>query len=97
VLTDVGFLEMTSQTISVHRLKLAILPLDSACSGLVLHLRELLFTGNSHKKQPERLLTNYDSEMKKVPRFKYKIWNVRGLVEREEWVDNFMENKSKLQ
>jgi len=65
VLGVVDLLEMPSQNMSVHRLKSAILPLDLTCSGFVIHLGELLSKETSHKKQPDRLLTNYDSEMKK--------------------------------
>jgi hypothetical protein len=38
---------------SVHRLKVAILPLDVPCSGSVTHLGEILTTGKSHVKKPE--------------------------------------------
>ena len=38
----------------VQRLKLAILPLDLPCSGPVTHLEEILPTGKSHGKKPDR-------------------------------------------
>jgi len=37
----------------VQRLKVAILPLELTCSGLVTHSGEVLTTGKSRKKKPD--------------------------------------------
>jgi len=39
----------------VQRLKVAILPLDLPCSGPVTHSGEILNTGKSHGKKPDRM------------------------------------------
>jgi hypothetical protein len=41
--------EMPSQNTPVHRLKVAILPLDLPCSGLVTHSGDISITGKFHK------------------------------------------------
>jgi len=46
------------------RLKLAILPLDSPCSGPVTHSLEILTTGKSHGKKPDRFSLNDSIYMK---------------------------------
>ena len=45
-----GMEEMPSLNMPVHRLKVAILPLDLPCSGTVTHSGEILITGKSHGK-----------------------------------------------
>jgi hypothetical protein len=65
----------------VHRIKVAVLPLDLPYSGLTTHSEEIL--GKSHKKL-DRLFPKDYSEMKKVLQFKYATWNVTGLGEKEE-------------
>jgi len=50
--------EMPSLNMSVQRLKLAILPLDLPCSGPVTHSGEILNTGKSHGKKPDRFSLN---------------------------------------
>jgi hypothetical protein len=42
--------EMPSPNMPVHRLKVAVLPLDLPCSGPVTHSEEILTTGKSHGK-----------------------------------------------
>jgi hypothetical protein len=49
-----GMEEMPSLNMSVHMLKLATLPLDLPCSGPVTHSGEILTTGKSHRKKPDR-------------------------------------------
>jgi len=48
--------KMPSLNMPVQRLKVAILPLDLPCSGPVTHPGEILTTGKSHGKKPDRLL-----------------------------------------
>jgi hypothetical protein len=40
-----------TQNKPVQRLKVAILPLDLPCSGLITHSGEIIATGKSHKKK----------------------------------------------
>jgi len=47
--------EMPSLNMPVQRLKVAILPLDSPCSGPVTHSGGILTTGKSHGRKPDRL------------------------------------------
>jgi hypothetical protein len=54
--------EMPSHNTTV--LKIAILPLDLPCSGLVTHSREIPTTGKSHKR-PYGLFAKDDTEIKK--------------------------------
>ena len=81
----------------VQRLKVAILPLDLPCSGSITHLGEILTTGKSHRKKPDRFSLNYDTDLKKVSRFKYTTWNIRGLGEKEEELNKILnENNIKI-
>jgi len=48
--------EMSSLNMPVQRLKVAVLPLDLTCSGSVTHSGEILTTGKSHGKKPDRSL-----------------------------------------
>jgi hypothetical protein len=57
--------EMPSHNKPVQRPKVAILPLDLPCSGLVTHSREFLTTGKSHKKKLEGLFPKDVKETKK--------------------------------
>jgi len=50
--------------------------------------REILTTDKSHGKKPDRFPLNDDTDVKKVLRFKYATWNIRGLGEKEEELDN---------
>ena len=79
--------EMPSLNMPVQRLKVATLPLDLPCSGPVTHPGEILTTGKSHGKKPDRFYLNDDTDVKKVSRFKYVTWNIRGLGEKEEELD----------
>ena len=71
-----GMEEMPSLNTPVQRLKVAILPLDLPCSGPVTHSGEILTTGKSHGKKPDRFSLNDDTDLKKVSRFKYATWNI---------------------
>ena len=55
---------MPSLNMSVQMLKLAILPLDLTCSGPVNHSGEILTTGTSHGKKPDRFSLNDDTDVK---------------------------------
>jgi hypothetical protein len=70
--------EMPSLNTPVQRLKVATLPLDLPCSGSVNHSGEILTTGKSHREKQDRFSLNDDMDMKKVSRFKYATWNIRG-------------------
>jgi len=88
---------MPSQNMPVQRLKVAIPPLDLPCSGPVTHSGEILTTGKSHGKKPDRFFLNDDTDVKKVLRFKYATWNIRGIGEKEEELDKILnENNIKL-
>jgi len=50
--------EMQFLNMPVKRLKVAILPLDLPCSGPVTHPGEILTTGKSHGKKPDRFSLN---------------------------------------
>jgi len=78
---------MPSQNMPVQRLKVAILPLHLRCSGPVIHSGGILTTGKSHGRKPDRFFLNDDRDVKKVLRFKYATWNIRGLREKEEELD----------
>jgi hypothetical protein len=63
---------MPSLNMPVQSLKVAILPLDLTCSGPVTHSGEILTTGKSHGKKPDRYslkhkpklnLQNYPNEI----------------------------------
>jgi len=75
--------EMLPQNMLVQRLKVAILPLDLPCSGLITHAGEILTNGKSHKKLDILFPKDY-LEMRKVLQFKYATWNATGLREKEE-------------
>jgi len=49
---------MPSLNVPVQRLKVAIVPLDLPCSGLVTHSGEILTTGKSHGKKSDRFSLN---------------------------------------
>ena len=87
--------EMPSLNTQVQRLKVAILPLDWPCSGPVTHSVEILTTGKSHGKKPDRFSLNDDTDVKKVSWFKYAAWNIRGLGEKEEELDKIL-NESNI-
>jgi len=88
---------MPSLNMPVQRLKVAILPLDLPCSGPVTHSGEISTTGKSHGKNPDRFSLNDDMDVKKVLRFKYATWNIRGLGEKEEELDKILnENNIKI-
>jgi hypothetical protein len=61
-----GMEEMPSQITPVQRLKVATLPLDLPCSGLITHSEKILTTGKSHKKKPDRFSSKDNMGMKKV-------------------------------
>jgi len=46
--------DMPSLNMPVQKLKVAIPPLDLPCSGSVTHSGEILTTGKSHGKKPDR-------------------------------------------
>jgi len=73
--------EMPFLNTPVQRLKVAILPLDLPCSWSVTHSGEILTTGKSHGKKADRFSLNGDTDVKKLLRFKYATWNIRGLGE----------------
>ena len=76
--------EIPSLNKPVQRLNVATLPLDLPCSGPVTHSGEISTTGKSHGKKPDRFSSNDDTDAKKVLRFKFATWNIRGLGEKEE-------------
>jgi hypothetical protein len=47
--------EMPSLNMTVQKLKVAVLPLDLPYSGPITHSGEILTTGKSHGKKPERM------------------------------------------
>ena len=53
---------MPSQNVPVQRLKLAVLPLDLPCSGLLIHSGEIIVAGNCDKKKAEGLLRKDDQK-----------------------------------
>jgi len=61
--------EMPSLNMPVQRLKVAILPLDLPCTGPVTNSGEILTTGKSHGKKPDRYKTNaqFAKELKIIP------------------------------
>ena len=62
--------EMPTLNKPVQRLKVAILPLDLPCSGPVIHSGEILTTGKSRGKKPDRFSLNDDMDVEKISRFK---------------------------
>ena len=81
---------MLSLNMPVQRLKVAILPLDLPCCGPVTHSGEILTTGPSHRKKPDRFSLDDNMAVEKVSRFKYAAWNIRGLGEKEEELDRIL-------
>jgi len=54
--------------------QVAILPLDLPCSGPVTHWGEILTTGKSHGKKPDRFALNDDTDvMRSSPVLKYSV------------------------
>jgi len=49
----------------VQKLKVAILPLDLPCSGPITLSGEILTTGNSHGKKPDRFSLNDNMDVEK--------------------------------
>jgi len=64
--------EMPSLNMPVHRLKVTILPLDLPCSGPVTHSGEILTTGKSHGKKPDRLSLK-DINILKFEESRYRV------------------------
>jgi len=64
--------EMPSLNMPVQRLKVAILPLDLPCSGPVTHSGEILTTGKSHGKKPDRFSLKDNMDVEKVYIYIYK-------------------------
>ena len=85
---------MPSLNKPVQGLKVATLPLDLPCSGPVTHSGEILTTGKSHEKKPDRFSLNDETDRKKVTRFKYATWNIRGLGEKEEELDKTLNDNN---
>jgi len=56
--------EIPSLNMPVQTLKVAILPLDLPCSGPVTHAGEILITGKSHRKKPDRFYLNEATDVK---------------------------------
>ena len=61
---------MPSDNMPVQGLKVATLPLDLPCSGPVTNSGEILTTGKSYGKKPDRFFLNDDTDVEKVLRFK---------------------------
>jgi len=78
-----GIEKMPALNMPVQRLKAAILPLHLPCSEPVTHSVEILTTGKSHGKKPDRFYLNDDRGVKNVSRFEYGTWNIRGLGEKK--------------
>jgi hypothetical protein len=57
--------EMPPQNMSVHRIKVAVLPLDLPCSGLLTHSGDILTNGKSQNMQLDEILPTA-AEMKYV-------------------------------
>jgi len=79
----------------VQRLKVTILPLDLTCSGPVTHSGEILTIGKYQGKKPDRFSLNDDPDGKKVLRFKYATWIIRGLGQKEKELDKIL-NESNI-
>jgi len=58
IMVSSGMVKMPSLNMPVQRLKVAILPLDLPCSGPITHSGEILTTGKSHGKKPDRFSLN---------------------------------------
>ena len=63
---------MSSLNMPVSRLKVVILPLDLPCSGPVTHSGEILTTGNSHGKKPDRFSLNDNMDVENVSVYKQR-------------------------
>ena len=63
--------ETPSLNMTAQRLKVAILPWDLTCSGLITHSGEILTTGKSHGRNPDRFPFNDGMVAEKVSRFTY--------------------------
>ena len=61
--------EKPSLNMPVHRLKVAILPLDLPCSGPVTHSGEILKAGMSHGKKPDRFSFRTYNDYKAIGRW----------------------------
>ena len=72
---------MPSLNMPVQRLKVAILPLDLPCSGLVTHSGEILTTGKSHVRKPDRFSLNDNMDVEKYTwtDYKNKCTNCKGV------------------
>jgi len=77
---------MPSLKMPVQMLKVATLPLDLPCSGPVTHSGEILTTGKSHGKKPDRVFfLNDKMDVENVSRFEYKCHvhvEIQGFEER---------------
>ena len=60
----------------------------------VTHSGEILTTGKSHGKKPDRFSLNDDRGVKNVSRFEYAAWNIRGLGVTEEELDKILERQN---
>jgi len=69
---------MPSLNLLVQRLKVAILPHDVSYSGPVTNSGEILSTGKSHGKKPDRFSLNDDTDVKNVSQFKYATGILEG-------------------
>jgi hypothetical protein len=54
-----GIEVIPNQNMSIQRLKVAILPLDLPCSGIVTHSGKILAIGKSFKKKIKKWLLDY--------------------------------------
>ena len=64
--------------------------------GPVTHSGEISTTRKAHGKKPDRFSLNDDTDVKKVLRFKYATWYIRGLGEKEELAKILNENNIKI-
>ena len=71
---------MPSLNMTAQRLKVAILPWDLTCSGLITHSGEILTTGKSHERKSDRFSLNDDMDVEKVSRFKYSKCTFNNLT-----------------
>jgi hypothetical protein len=54
------------------------------------YTKNVIDTGKSHRKKPDRISLNDDTGVEKVLRFKYATWNIRRLGEKEEELDKIL-------
>ena len=73
---------MPSLNMPVQRLKVAILPLDLPCSGTVTHSGEILTTGKSHGKKPDRFSLNDNVDVEKYDDLNMQCGVLEGRRER---------------